>query len=121
MDAVEVRKSAADLRAIWVLSSTFRKPHLGLHLKEDREAAAARHFMALNLSASRYPRQIPTSSAKMLSAMNWIWNGHRCAGVECPARWSCVPPARRARAKITDDARAERASGLQACAHRACC
>ncbi|WP_147124313.1 methionine--tRNA ligase [Shimia ponticola] len=114
MDAVEVRKSAADLRAIWVLGNEYlQEAAPWAAFKEDPDAAAATIRMALNLIrlyAVLSAPFIPTSAAKMLSAMNTLdteWPGDVGEALNVlPAGHAFTVPDVLF-AKISDDARAE--------------
>jgi len=114
MDAVEVRKSAADLRAIWVLGNEYlQEAAPWAAFKEDPDAAAATIRMALNLIrlyAVLSAPFIPTSSAKMLSAMNTLdteWPGEVAEALNAlPAGHAFTVPDVLF-AKITDEARAD--------------
>ena len=73
MDAIEVRKSAAELRAIWVLGNEYlQEAAPWATFKEDPEAAAAQVRFALNLIplyAVLSAPFIPETAEIMLSAM----------------------------------------------------
>ena len=82
MDAIEVRKAASELRAIWVAGNEYLQNAAPWAVfKEDPERAAAIVRLALNLIrvyAVLSAPFIPTASAKMLSAMNTLdtdWPG----------------------------------------------
>ncbi len=76
MDAMEVRKSAAELRAIWVAGNEYLQSAAPWSMfKEDEARAATQVNLALNLIrlyAVLSAPFIPTASAKMLSAMNTL-------------------------------------------------
>ncbi|MEO9825462.1 MAG: methionine--tRNA ligase [Paracoccaceae bacterium] len=76
MDAIEVRKAASELRAIWVAGNEYLQNAAPWAVfKEDPERAAAIVRLALNLIrvyAVLSAPFIPTASAKMLSAMNTL-------------------------------------------------
>lgn len=74
MDAIEVRKSAQELRAIWAAGNEYLQSQAPwTTFKTDPEKAAAQVRLALNLIPF-YARLaepfIPEASAKMLAAMN---------------------------------------------------
>lgn len=74
MDAIEVRKSAQELRAIWAAGNEYLQSQAPwTTFKTDPEKAAAQVRLALNL-IPLYARLaepfIPEASAKMLTAMN---------------------------------------------------
>ncbi|NNE88161.1 MAG: methionine--tRNA ligase [Silicimonas sp.] len=82
MDAIEVRKAAAELRAIWVAGNEYLQNAAPWAVfKEDPDRAAAIVRLALNLIrvyAVLSAPFIPTASAMMLSAMNTLdtdWPG----------------------------------------------
>lgn len=76
MDAIEVRKAASELRAIWVAGNEYLQNAAPWSVfKEDPDRAAAQIRLALNLIriyAVLSAPFIPTASAKMLSAMNTL-------------------------------------------------
>jgi methionyl-tRNA synthetase len=76
MDAMEVRKSAQELRAIWVAGNEYLQSAAPwVTFKEDPDRAAAQVRLGLNLIrlyAVLSAPFIPTTSAKMLSAMNTL-------------------------------------------------
>ncbi|QUJ75249.1 methionine--tRNA ligase [Sulfitobacter albidus] len=73
MDAMEVRKSAAELRAIWAAGNEYLQAQAPwTTFKTDPDAAAAQVRLALNLIplyAQLAAPFIPDASAKMLAAM----------------------------------------------------
>lgn len=82
MDAIEVRKAASELRAIWVAGNEYLQNAAPWSVfKEDPDRAAAQIRLALNLIrvyAVLSAPFIPTASASMLSAMNTLdmdWPG----------------------------------------------
>ncbi len=82
MEAIEVRKAASELRAIWVAGNEYLQNAAPWAVfKEDPERAAAIVRLALNLIrvyAVLSAPFIPTASASMLSAMNTLdmdWPG----------------------------------------------
>ena len=76
MDAIEVRKSAAELRALWAAGNEYLQDAAPWAVfKEDPERAAAQIRLALNLIrvyAVLSAPFIPDAAAKMLSAMNTL-------------------------------------------------
>lgn len=76
MEAMEVRKSAQELRAIWVAGNEYLQSAAPWStFKEDPEKAAAQVRLGLNLIrlyAVLSAPFIPDASAKMLSAMNTL-------------------------------------------------
>ena len=76
MEAIEVRKSAAELRALWVLGNEYLQSAAPWSVfKEDPDRAAAQIRLALNLIrvyAVLSAPFIPEASARMLSAMNTL-------------------------------------------------
>ena len=83
MEAMEVRKSASELRALWVLGNEYLQSAAPWAVfKEDPEQAAAQIRLALNLIrvyAVLSAPFIPDTSAKMLRAMNTLdteWPGN---------------------------------------------
>ena len=76
MDAIEVRKAAGALRAIWVAGNEYLQSAAPWSVfKEDPDRAAAQIRLALNLIrvyAVLSAPFIPTASARMLSAMNTL-------------------------------------------------
>ena len=76
MDAIEVRKSAIELRSLWVAGNEYLQAAAPWAVyKDDPERAAAIIRLALNLIrvyAVLSAPFIPNASAKMLSAMNTL-------------------------------------------------
>ncbi len=76
MEAIEVRKAANGLRALWVLGNEYLQAAAPWSVfKEDPQQAAAQIRLALNLIrvyAVLSAPFIPDASAKMLSAMNTL-------------------------------------------------
>ncbi|WP_371224562.1 methionine--tRNA ligase [Roseovarius sp. 2305UL8-3] len=76
MEAMEVRKSAAELRAIWVAGNEYLQSTAPWStIKEDPEQAAAQIRLGLNLIrlyAVLSAPFIPDSAARLLSAMNTL-------------------------------------------------
>ena len=79
MEAMEVRKSAQELRAIWVAGNEYLQAAAPWStFKEDPEQAAAQVRLGLNLIrlyAVLSAPFIPDASARMLSAMNTLDTG----------------------------------------------
>ncbi|MCV6591741.1 MAG: class I tRNA ligase family protein, partial [Silicimonas sp.] len=82
MDAIEIRKAAGELRALWVLGNEYLQAAAPWSVfKEDPDRAAAQIRLALNLIrvyAVISAPFIPDAAAKMLSAMNTLdteWPG----------------------------------------------
>ena len=76
MEAIEVRKSATELRAIWVAGNEYLQSAAPWStFKEDPDAAAAQIRLALNLIrvyAVLSAPFIPDATARLLSAMNTL-------------------------------------------------
>ena len=76
MEAIEVRKSANELRALWVMGNEYLQAAAPWSVfKEDPDKAAAQIRLALNLIrvyAVISAPFIPEASAKMLSSMNTL-------------------------------------------------
>jgi methionyl-tRNA synthetase len=76
MDAIEVRKSAAELRALWAMGNEYLQAAAPWSIyKEDPDRAAAIVRMALNLIrfyAVISAPFIPDAAARMLSSMNTL-------------------------------------------------
>ena len=74
MDAIDVRKAASELRAIWVAGNEYLQSAAPWStFKEDPETAAAQVRLALNLIrlyAVLSAPFIPSTSARMMEAMN---------------------------------------------------
>ncbi len=113
MDAMEVRKSAAELRAIWAAGNEYLQAQAPWStFKEDPDAAAAQVRLALNLIplyAELSAPFIPTASQKMLSAMQieasgWPGDVETALGRLAPGHVFEVPEV--LFAKISDDDRA---------------
>ncbi|MEM7752589.1 MAG: methionine--tRNA ligase [Pseudomonadota bacterium] len=82
MEAIEVRKAAGELRALWVLGNEYLQSAAPWSVfKEDPDRAAAQIRLALNLIrvyAVLSAPFIPEAAARMLSAMNTLhmdWPG----------------------------------------------
>ena len=113
MDAIELRKSAADLRAIWAAGNEYlQNAAPWVTFKEDPEAAATSVRFALNLIplyAALSEPFIPDSAAKLAAAMNidLEWPTDIAAALtRLPAGHAFEVPDVLF-AKITDDARDE--------------
>ncbi|MEL6913473.1 MAG: methionine--tRNA ligase [Pseudomonadota bacterium] len=113
MDAIEVRKAAAELRGAWVLGNEYLQEVAPWStFKEDPEQAAAQIRLALNLIrvyAVLSAPFIPTAAASMLAGMNTLdtsWPDDVCAALAAlPAGHAFTVP-EVLFAKITDDQRA---------------
>ena len=112
MEAIEVRKSASELRAIWVAGNEYLQSAAPwATFKEDPDSAAAQIRLALNLIrlyAVLSAPFIPDASARMLSAMNTLdtaWPDDVTAALSSltPGHDFSVPDV--LFAKITDDQR----------------
>ena len=114
MDGIEVRKAAAELRAMWAAGNEYLQAAAPWTVfKTDPDQAAAQIRLALNLIriyAVLSAPFIPTASAKLLSAMNTLdmaWPDDMAAAVQAlPAGHAFSVPENLFR-KITDDERAE--------------
>ena len=112
MDAIEVRKAATALRAIWVEGNEYlQEAAPWASFKEDPETAAMQIRLALNLVrvyAVLSAPFIPGAAAAMLAAMNtdddsWPDDLPAALGALPPGHGFAVPDV--LFAKITDDAR----------------
>ena len=112
MDAIEVRKASAELRAIWVAGNEYLQSTAPwATFKEDPDSAAMQVRMGLNLIrlyAVLSAPFIPTASAKMFSAMNTLdtaWPDDMAAALSAlePGHEFSVPEV--LFAKITDEQR----------------
>ncbi|MBT8416490.1 MAG: methionine--tRNA ligase, partial [Silicimonas sp.] len=114
MEAIEVRKAASELRALWVLGNEYLQSAAPWAVfKDDPEKAAAQIRLALNLIrvyAVLSAPFIPEATARMLSAMNTLdtqWP------TDMEAALTALPPGHAFEvpdvlfAKITDDQREE--------------
>ncbi|NND17597.1 MAG: methionine--tRNA ligase [Silicimonas sp.] len=114
MEAIEVRKAASELRALWVLGNEYLQSAAPWAVfKDDPEKAAAQIRLALNLIrvyAVLSAPFIPEATARMLSAMNTLdteWP------TDMEAALPALPPGHAFEvpdvlfAKITDDQREE--------------
>ncbi|MEO0676988.1 MAG: methionine--tRNA ligase [Pseudomonadota bacterium] len=114
MDAIEVRKAAAELRGAWVLGNEYLQEVAPWStFKEDPDQAAAQIRLALNLIrvyAVLSAPFIPTAAASMLSGMNTLdtsWPEDVAEALAAlPAGHEFTVPDVLF-AKITDDQRAE--------------
>lgn len=112
MEAMEVRKSAGELRAIWVLGNEYLQEAAPWTMfKTNPEQAAAQIRLALNLIrlyAVLSQPFIPEAAARMMSSMNcddWSWPGDIGAALTLlPAGHGFEVP-EVLFAKITDDER----------------
>ncbi|MDJ1007916.1 MAG: methionine--tRNA ligase [Paracoccaceae bacterium] len=112
LDAMEVRKSATELRALWVAGNEYLQAAAPWSVfKEDPDRAAAQIRLALNLIrvyAVLSAPFIPDAAAKMLAAMNTLdtdWPGDmRAALTALPAGHGFSVPDVLFQ-KITDDER----------------
>ena len=89
MAAMEVRKSATELRAIWVLGNEYlQEAAPWATFKEDPETAAAQIRLALNLIrlyAVLSQPFIPDASGRLMTAMasdDWSWPEDVTAALE---------------------------------------
>ncbi|MEM6478915.1 MAG: class I tRNA ligase family protein, partial [Pseudomonadota bacterium] len=112
MDAIEIRKAAAELRACWVLGNEYLQDVAPWStFKENPDQAAAQIRLALNLIriyAVLSAPFIPTAAASMMSGMNsldWAWPEGREAFEALPQGHAFTVPDVLF-AKITDDDRA---------------
>ncbi|MXQ07157.1 methionine--tRNA ligase [Alphaproteobacteria bacterium GH1-50] len=114
MEAIEVRKAAAELRALWVAGNEYLQSAAPwAAYKEDPERAAAVVRLALNLIrvyAVLSAPFIPDAAARMLSSMNTLdteWPGDMRAALEAlPAGHAFTVPDVLFR-KISDEERAD--------------
>jgi len=114
MDKMEVRKSAAELRAIWAAGNEYLQSAAPwVTFKEDPEKAGAQIRLALNLvrlyGVLSTPF-IPTTGAKLLSAMNTMdmdWPTDITAALTTLPEGQEFSVPDNIFAKITDDQRAE--------------
>jgi methionyl-tRNA synthetase len=114
MDKMEVRKSAAELRAIWAAGNEYLQSAAPwVTFKEDPEKAGAQIRLALNLvrlyGVLSTPF-IPTTGAKLLSAMNTMdmdWPTDITAALTTLPEGHEFSVPDKIFAKITDDQRAE--------------
>ncbi|MGR3491312.1 MAG: methionine--tRNA ligase [Shimia sp.] len=123
MEAIDIRKSAAELRAMWVTGNEYLQAAAPWSVfKEDPERAAGQIRLALNLIrvyAVLSAPFIPTATARILSAMNTLdmdWPGDMCAALSALPEGHTFTVPEVLFAKITDDQRedwAERFSGVR--------
>lgn len=114
MDAIELRKAAAELRALWVLGNEYLQDAApwSTH-KTDPEAAAMQTRIGLNLIrlyAVLSRPFIPDAAEAMMQALgctDWAWPGDAAAALAAlpPGQPFAVPEV--LFAKITDEARAD--------------
>jgi len=112
MEAMEVRKSSAELRALWVLGNEYLQEAAPWStFKTDPEAAAAQVRLALNLIrlyAVVSQPFIPDAAQAMMTALgsdDWSWPGDIAAALATlPAGHAFTTP-EVLFAKITDDQR----------------
>ncbi|MFN3953135.1 MAG: methionine--tRNA ligase [Pararhodobacter sp.] len=114
MEAMEVRKSAGELRAIWVLGNEYlQEAAPWASFKTDPQAAAAQVRLALNLIrlyAVLSRPFIPDAAQGMMAALrcqDWAWPGAADEALRLlpPGHGFAVPEVMFA--KITDEQRAE--------------
>jgi methionyl-tRNA synthetase len=114
MEAIEVRKAAAELRAIWVAGNEYLQAAAPWSVvKTDRDAAAAQTRLALNLIrlyAVLSRPFIPDAAEAMMAALgcdDWTWPDDVPAALATlPAGHAFTTPDVLFR-KITDEERAE--------------
>jgi len=123
MEAMEVRKAAAELRALWVLGNEYLQSAAPWSVvKTDPDQAGAMIRLAMNLIrvfAVTSAPFIPDASQAMMTALrceDWTWPGDLAAALQTlPAGHGFSVPENLFR-KITDEERAEwqtRFSGLR--------
>ena len=123
MEAMEVRKAAAELRALWVLGNEYLQSAAPWSVvKTDPDQAGAMIRLAMNLIrvfAVTSAPFIPYASQAMMTALrceDWTWPGDLAAALQTlPAGHGFSVPENLFR-KITDEERAEwqtRFSGLR--------
>jgi len=113
MDAIDIRKAAAELRAFWVLGNEYLQDAAPwVTIKTDPAQAAAQIRLALNLLrvyAVVSRPFIPGASAALMAALgcdDWTWPDDMAAALaRLPAGHAVAVPAVLF-AKITDDQRA---------------
>ena len=112
MEAIEIRKAAAELRALWVAGNEYLQsaaPWAVFKEDPDRAAAIVRHALNLiRVYAVISAPFIPDASARMLSAMNtldvaWPKDMNDALASLKPGHGFAVPDV--LFAKITDDER----------------
>jgi methionyl-tRNA synthetase len=114
MEAIEVRKAAAELRAIWVVGNEYlQEAAPWTTVKTDRDAAAAQVRFALNLirlQAVLSRPFLPDAAARMMAALgsaDWAWPEDVHAALDAlPAGHAVTVPEVLFR-KITDEERAD--------------
>ncbi|MEQ9261062.1 MAG: methionine--tRNA ligase [Roseovarius sp.] len=114
MDAIEVRKAATALRAIWVAGNEYLQEAAPWStFKEEPERAAAQIRLALNLIrvyAVLSAPFIPDASARMLASMNTLdtsWPGDMAQALSALPEGHAFEVPDVLFAKITDDQRAD--------------
>ncbi|MFN6976576.1 MAG: methionine--tRNA ligase, partial [Gemmobacter sp.] len=114
MEAIEIRKAAAELRGIWVLGNEYLQSAAPWSVvKTDPEAAAAQTRLALNLIrlyAVLSRPFIPDAAASMMAALHtddWTWPDDVAAALTVlPPGHAFTTPEVLFR-KITDEERAD--------------
>jgi len=123
MEAIEVRKAAAELRAIWVAGNEYLQEAAPWStIRTDREQAAAQVRFALNLMrlyAVVSRPFLPDAAARMMASLasaDWTWPADTAAALEAlPAGHGFEVPEVLFR-KVTDEERAawaERFAGVR--------
>ncbi|MBU2992676.1 methionine--tRNA ligase [Octadecabacter sp. 1_MG-2023] len=114
MDKIEIRKAAAELRAIWAAGNEYLQAAAPWAVfKEDPDQAAAQIRLALNLIriyAVLSAPFIPSASAKLLSAMNTLdteWPTDMAVAIAALPEGHEFTVPDNLFAKITDDQREE--------------
>ncbi len=114
MDKIEIRKAAAELRAMWASGNEYLQAAAPWTVfKTDPDQAAAQIRLALNLIriyAILSAPFIPTASAKLLSAMNTLdmeWPSDMAAAVQALPAGHAFRVPENLFAKITDEQREE--------------
>ena len=117
MEAMEVRKSAGELRAIWVLGNEYLQEAAPWStFKTDPEQAAAQIRLALNLIrlyAVLSQPFIPEAAARMMASMHcedWSWPGDIGAALALLPEGHGFEVPEVLFAKITDEERADYAA-----------
>ncbi|MCF2904605.1 methionine--tRNA ligase [Octadecabacter sp. CECT 8868] len=114
MDKIEIRKAAAELRAMWAAGNEYLQATAPWAVfKEDPDQAAAQIRLALNLIriyAVLSAPFIPSASAKLLSAMNTLdteWPSDMATAIAALPEGHEFTVPDNLFAKITDDEREE--------------
>lgn len=114
MDKIEIRKAAAELRAMWAAGNEYLQANAPWTVfKTDPEQAAMQIRLALNLIriyAILSAPFIPTASAKLLSAMNTLdmdWPSDMAQAVQALPAGHAFSVPDNLFTKITDDQREE--------------